>query len=86
MSEAFVPRQRILWTQWGEWARSILRQFNEMNPSDYKFQGPHYVIYECGEFRLYPYGDRPDLRYSFGVRPQFLPGEVEPLWTFMVIC
>ena len=81
-----MPRQRILWTQWGEWARSILRQYNAAGHSGYKFQGPHYVRYSRGDFRMEPYGRGDEYyRYSFEVRPQFLPGEVEPLWTFMVI-
>lgn len=77
-------KQRILRTQWGEHARSILRQFNEAGYSDYLFRGPHYVIYDRGEFRLYPFGLRSAWRYSFECRPESSLSETELLWTFMV--
>jgi hypothetical protein len=79
-----MPRQRILWTQSGEYARSILRQYNGADYIGHRFHGPHYVVYEQGEFTLRPYGFAARWRYSFLCRPQFLPGEIEPLWTFMV--
>ena len=66
-------------------ARSILRQYKEAGYFENRFQGPHYVTYECGEFRMDPYGAWTDHRYSFECRPEFLPGVEEPLWTFMVM-
>ena len=81
-----MSREHILWTQWGEWARSILAQYNEcLDLRWYRFQGPHYVTYDRGEFYLRPYGLAARRRYAFHCRPEFLPGEIEPLWTFMVL-
>ena len=78
-------KDRVLWTQWGEYARSILHQFNAyLATSDYRMWGPHFVTYERGEFRMYPYGTYAEHRYSFECRPEFLPGQEEPLWIFMV--
>lgn len=79
-----MTRERVLWTQWGEHARSILRQYNQIEYWTYRFQGPHYVQYIRGEFRLIPFGAYADDRYSFECRPEFIPGVEEPLWTFMV--
>jgi len=75
-------------SQWAEHARSILRQYNEAgfnHCASITFHGPHYVTYERGEFRLQPYGSWARYRHSFEVRPEFLPGQEEPLWTFMVV-
>lgn len=80
-------KNRVLWTQWGEYARSILRQYN--GQTDYlghHFHGPHFVTYKRGEFYLRPFGAYADDRYSFEVRPEFMPGAPEPLWTFVVMC
>ena len=81
-----MPKDRILWTQWGEHAREILRQYNQLAYHSYRFHGPHYVTYQRGDFRLHPFGAYADDRYSFEVRPEFIPGEPEPLWTFVVMC
>jgi len=70
---------------WGEQARAILRQYNEAYYCDYKFHGPHYVVYERGEFKMRPFGGWAHQRYWFEVRPEFLPGQAEPFWTFMVM-
>jgi hypothetical protein len=82
-----MPTDRPFRTEWGEHARGILRQYNECNgylgPN---FWGPHYVVYERGDFFLHPYGDHPNYRYSFECRPEFIPGQAEPLWTFVVLC
>jgi len=88
-------KDRILWTQWGEHARSILRQYNEAgynSCASLTFRGPHYVTYQRGEFRLLPCGPWARYRHSFECRPEFIPGcgfgsrsEAEPLWTFVVL-
>lgn len=38
-----MSRERILWTQWGEHARSILRQYNECHQPYPAFR--KYVLY-----------------------------------------
>ena len=81
-------KDRILWTQWGEHARSILRQYNEFTDfsgNSMRFWGPHYVVREQGEFFMRPYGQYADKRYDFHCRPEFIPGAPEPLWTFVVL-
>lgn len=81
-------KDRILWTQWGEHARSILRQYNEAgynSCASLTFRGPHYVTYQRGEFRLLPCGPWARYRHSFECRPEFIPGEPEPFWTFVVL-
>jgi hypothetical protein len=81
-------RHPVLWTQWGEWARSILHQYDLAGfnrCASLPFHGPHYVTYERGEFLLRPFGAWAEYRHSFQCRPEFLPGEAEPLWTFMVL-
>lgn len=81
-----MPRERVLWTQWGEHARSILRQYNADCPNEFfEFRGPHYVVYTQGRFYLYPYGPMANYRRMFECRPEFLPGVEELLWTFMVM-
>jgi hypothetical protein len=70
-------------------ARSILRQYNECaDSSNYHFQGPHYVVYSRGEFVLHPFGVWMEdyYRYSFECRPEIVPWQEEPLWTFVVMC
>ena len=80
-----MPRERVLWTQWGEHARSILRQYHETAaPESGWYGGAYYVTYQQGEFRLCPFGSGVRWRYSFECRPEFIPGQEEPLWTFMV--
>jgi hypothetical protein len=81
-----VAKAPVLWTQWGEHARSILRQYNDAYYRPFRFHGPHFVTYERGEFKLIPFGAYADDRYSFECRPEFLPGMEEPLWTFVVMC
>jgi hypothetical protein len=90
VKRSIVAKAPILWTQWGEHARSILEQYNAHHAHSAKlgcrFHGPHFVTYECGEFKLIPFGAYADDRYSFECRPEFLPGVEEPLWTFVVMC
>ena len=74
---------------WADLARQILHQYNAAGfnrCASLTFHGPHYVTYDRGEFRLRPYGGWARYRHEFECRPQFLPGEIEPLWTFMVQC
>lgn len=81
-------RKRSIRSLLGEYGRQILRQYDEAGfnrCASITFHGPHYVTYDRGEFRLRPYGPWARYRRSFEVRPEFIPGEVEPLWTFMVI-
>jgi hypothetical protein len=88
-TEPIKVRQRIFWTQWGEWAREILRQYDEAgynHCASLPFHGPHYVTYEHGQFYLRPYGAWAEYRYWFECRPEFLPGREEALWTFVVMC
>jgi hypothetical protein len=67
-------------------ARSILRQYNEAKHTHHSCWGPHYVLWERGEFYLRPYGGWAHQRYSFECRPEFMPGVEDPLWTFVVMC
>ena len=82
-------RSRAVQSDMGKQARSILAQYNAHQGHSPKFGqrfwGPHYVTYDRGEFYLWPYGLAARWRYSFHCRPEFIPGEVEPLWTFMVL-
>ena len=65
-------------------ARSILRQYNEIDHWIYRFKGPHFVTYTQGGFKLHPFGAYADDRYSFDVWLEHtLPGQ-EPLWIFTV--
>ena len=72
-------------------ARAILRQYNESGDSvggyrGYKFQGPHFVVYNRSDFFLHPYGAYPHHRYSFHVTPDYDFGKLEePLWIFNVL-
>lgn len=75
----------VLWSQYGEYARQILTQYNACEHWTDRFQGPHYVIWDRGEFHLKPFGTWSDHRYSFHCRPEFLAGIEEPLWTFVVM-
>jgi hypothetical protein len=50
-----------------------------------KYAHLHPYWYERGEFRLRPYGSWVRHRYSFECRPEFLSGQEEPLWTFVVV-
>lgn len=83
------PKPRVLWSQQGEYARSILGQYNAHHAHSpklsYRFQGPHFVTWERGEFFLKPFGAYARHRYSFHVTPYFHPGESEPWWTFSVL-
>jgi hypothetical protein len=72
-------------TQLGEWGRSILARYKDVGYFGYRFCGPHFVVYEEGEFYLRPFGYATECRYSFRVRPEFLHGQEEPLWTFTVM-
>ena len=84
-------KPRILWPQWGEHAREILRQYNESGDSvggyrDYKFQGPHFVTHYHGNFFLKPYDFAAKYRYSFRVIPDYDFGRLEePFWIFNVL-
>ena len=72
---------------WADLARQILRQYNEALPGCYpspSFQGPHYVTYDHGEFWLRPYGGWACYRHECECRPETVPWQDEPLWTFMV--
>ena len=81
-----MSREHILWTQWGEWARSILAQYNEcLDLRWYRFHGPHYVTYDRGEFVLRPYGPGARYRYSFECRPEDVSWQEDLLWTFVVL-
>lgn len=82
-------KPRVLWTQWGEHAREILHQYDEAGYNccaSIPFHGPHYVTYERGDFKLFPFGPWAEYRHSFECRPEFLPGQAEPLWIFVVMC
>lgn len=84
-SNVFVLKPRVLWSQYAHHARQILQQYNACEHWAYRFQGPHYVVWERGEFYMHPFGVYPDHRYSFHCRPEFLLGHEEPLWTFVVM-
>jgi hypothetical protein len=87
-TDAIVVKPRILWTQWGEHAREILHQYNEAgynSCASLTFRGPHYVTQTKGEFFLRPFGAWTKYRHSFECRPEFIPGEPEPIWTFIVL-
>ena len=83
-----VLRRRVFQSELGKAARSILSQYNEFTDfsgNSMRFWGPHYVVREQGEFFMRPYGQYADKRYDFHCRPEFIPGEAEPLWTFVVL-
>ena len=81
-------RRRVFQSELGKAAHEILRQYNEAgynSCASLTFRGPHYVTYQWGEFRLLPCGPWAKYRHSFECRPEFIPGEAEPIWTFVVL-
>jgi hypothetical protein len=74
---------------YGDQARQILRQYAEAgfnSCASLTYRGPHYVIWERGEFYLRPFGPWARYKHSFRCIPEFFPGEAEPLWCFSVMC
>ena len=74
-------------SEWANAARQILQQYNAAgfnHCASLTFHGPHYVTYDCGEFRLRPYGGWARYRHEFECCPEIVPWQDELLWVFQV--
>lgn len=67
----------------GDLCRSILAQAHECLPPDQR--GAFYVVFDHGEFRMYPFGRSANPRWFYRVDPCWESRWPFPVWTFQVL-